>query len=62
MARTLPYPYAEARLLQVRASVLRKQGNEENALENLRQALVIFRRLGTQGEVEEVEQALQQPA
>jgi adenylate cyclase len=61
LARSLPYPYAEARLLQVLASVLRKQGDEEAARETFRRALAIFRRLGTQGEVEEVEQALQQP-
>jgi len=62
IARSLPYPYAEARLLQEEASHLLRHGDQEGAQKGFRQALGIFRKLGAQGGVEEVEQALQQTA
>jgi hypothetical protein len=49
LARAMPYPYAEARLLQVDARRHAECGELELARERLAAALAIFRRLGAQG-------------
>ena len=58
LARGLPYPYAEARLLHLYASMHIQQGEPEPARERLQAALDIFQRLGARKDVEQVEQAL----
>jgi tetratricopeptide (TPR) repeat protein/transcriptional regulator with XRE-family HTH domain len=64
MARSLPYPYGEARLLHVYGQMHAKRGEPGRARGRLEAALIIFRRLGARKDAERVEQAivaLQQP-
>jgi tetratricopeptide (TPR) repeat protein len=58
LARAMPYPYAEARLLQVHGQLHAEQGEPEQAQERLEAALAIFRRLGARKDVERTEQVL----
>jgi tetratricopeptide (TPR) repeat protein len=58
LARRLPYPYAEGRLLHAYGALHTQQGEPEAALERLEAALAIFRRLGARKDAERVEQAL----
>jgi hypothetical protein len=58
MARSLPYPYGEARLLHVYGEMHAKRGELGPARERLEDALAIFRRLGARKDAEPVEQAL----
>jgi tetratricopeptide (TPR) repeat protein len=58
MAREMPYPYAEARLLHIYGQMHLQKGETESAHERLGAALVIFRRLGARKDVEGVEQDL----
>jgi tetratricopeptide (TPR) repeat protein len=57
LARGMPYPYAEARLLYVSGALHAQKGEPEPACERLEEALAIFRRLGARKDVERVEQA-----
>jgi tetratricopeptide (TPR) repeat protein/transcriptional regulator with XRE-family HTH domain len=58
LARSIPYPYAEGRLLQVDAEVHLGQGAVSPARERWEAALAIFRRLGARKDSERVEQEL----
>jgi ATP/maltotriose-dependent transcriptional regulator MalT len=58
VARGMPYPYAEARLLHVYGEMHVAKGESAQAREQLEAALAIFRRLGARKAVERVEQAL----
>jgi tetratricopeptide (TPR) repeat protein len=64
LARSMPCPYAEARLLHVYGHMHAQKGEPGPARERFEAALAIFRRLGACKHVERVEQAiadLQQP-
>jgi tetratricopeptide (TPR) repeat protein len=64
LARSMPYPYAEARLLHVYGQMHARKGEPEPARVRLEAALAIFERLGARKDTERVEQAiadLQQP-
>jgi hypothetical protein len=54
----MPYPYAEARLLQVSSRVHAERGEPEPARERLEEALAILRRLGARKDIERTEQLL----
>jgi tetratricopeptide (TPR) repeat protein len=58
LARRMPYPYAEGRLLHVYGDLHVQKGEPEPARVRLEAALAIFRRLGARKDVERVEQAL----
>lgn len=58
LARRMPYPYAEARLLHVYGTLHAEQGEAQAARDQLEAALAIFRRLGARRDAEQVEQAL----
>jgi tetratricopeptide (TPR) repeat protein len=58
LARSMPYPYAEGRLLHVYAELYLQKGEPGPARECLEAALAIFRRLGARKDVERVEHAL----
>jgi tetratricopeptide (TPR) repeat protein len=58
LARSLPYPYAEARALHEYGVMRIRQGNLAGARERLDEALAIFLRLGARKETERVEAAL----
>jgi tetratricopeptide (TPR) repeat protein len=58
LARSLPHPYAEARILVQMGLLERQHGNLQGAGERLKEALAIFRRLGAAKDVERTEQAL----
>jgi tetratricopeptide (TPR) repeat protein len=58
LARPMPYPYAEARLLQVYGQLHTQKDEPELARERLEAALAIFRRLGARKDTERTEQLL----
>jgi hypothetical protein len=58
LARCMPYPYGEARLLHVYGEVHAGKGEPGPARERLEAALAIFRRLGARKDAERVEQDL----
>jgi tetratricopeptide (TPR) repeat protein len=58
MARSMPCPYAEGRLLHVYGEMHVQQGEREPAQERLEAALAIFRRLGARNDAEQVEHAM----
>jgi ATP/maltotriose-dependent transcriptional regulator MalT len=58
LARVIPYPYAEARLLQVYGTLHIEAGKTARAAERLEAALAIFRRLGARKDLEQTEQVL----
>ena len=58
LARSMPYPYAEARLLHVYGEMHVLTGEPEPARERLEAALAIFQRLGARKDAERVEQAI----
>jgi tetratricopeptide (TPR) repeat protein len=58
LARGMPYPYAEGRLLHVQGQLHLQRGEPEVARAVLEAALAIFRRLGARHDVEQVEQAI----
>jgi tetratricopeptide (TPR) repeat protein len=55
LARSMPYPYAEARLLHLSGRLHTQAGKPETAQERLEAALAIFQRLGARKDVEQVE-------
>jgi tetratricopeptide (TPR) repeat protein len=57
-ARSMPYPYAEARLLHLSGRLRTQAGNPVTARERLATALAIFRRLGARKDIEQVERDL----
>jgi tetratricopeptide (TPR) repeat protein len=58
LARSMPYPYAQARLLHVYGCLHSQKGEPEAARERLEVALALFRRLGARTDVALAEQAL----
>jgi tetratricopeptide (TPR) repeat protein len=58
LARLMPFPYAEARTLQVYGLMYCQKGESQAARERLEPALAIFRRLGARKDVEHTEQLL----
>jgi tetratricopeptide (TPR) repeat protein/transcriptional regulator with XRE-family HTH domain len=62
LARAMPHPYAEARLLHLYGQLLAKRQEPAPARERLEAALAIFQRLGARGDVRRVEQDLRKLA
>jgi transposase len=60
LARSMPYPYAEARLLHVYGRLHSQKGEPQAARERLEAARAIFARLGARTDAGQVEQALGQ--
>jgi tetratricopeptide (TPR) repeat protein len=58
LARSMPYPYAEARLLHVYGRLHIQKGEPEAARERLASARVLFLRLGARTDVARAQQAL----
>jgi adenylate cyclase len=58
LARSMPYPYAEARALHEYGVMFVQKGEQVAARERLEEALGIFRRLGAAKDVERTETAL----
>jgi tetratricopeptide (TPR) repeat protein len=58
LARSMPFPYAEARILVQMADVHKQRGEQEQAREQLEEALTIFRRLGARKDIERTEEML----
>jgi tetratricopeptide (TPR) repeat protein len=58
LARAMPYPYAEARLLQVEGALHARKGEPETARERLEAARIIFTRLGARMSLERGDQSL----
>jgi transposase/Tfp pilus assembly protein PilF len=58
LARSMPYPYAEARLLHVYGRLHIQKGEPQAARERLEAARAIFARLGAPTDTAQVEQAL----
>jgi tetratricopeptide (TPR) repeat protein/transcriptional regulator with XRE-family HTH domain len=58
LARGIPYPYGEGRLLDVSGRLHRDRGEPAAARERLKSALAIFRRLGARKDIERTEQVL----
>jgi tetratricopeptide (TPR) repeat protein len=58
LTRSMPYPYMEARTLQVYGHLYRRRGEPQQAQEKLEAALAIFRRLGARKDSERAEHLL----
>jgi hypothetical protein len=58
LARSMPYPYAEARLLHLYGVLYLQQNEPGRAAHRLETALAIFRRLGARWDAAQVEEAL----
>jgi hypothetical protein len=58
LARGMPYPYAEGRLLHMYGQMLMALGKATRARERLEAAVALFRRLGARIDVERVERAI----
>jgi tetratricopeptide (TPR) repeat protein len=58
LAHSMPYPYAEARLLHIHGTLHARRSEPGPARERLEAALTIFRRLGAREDGERVQQAL----
>jgi tetratricopeptide (TPR) repeat protein len=58
LARSMPYPYAEARLLCVDGEMHMQKEEPDQAWKRLEAALAIFRRLGARKDAERTEQAI----
>jgi tetratricopeptide (TPR) repeat protein len=50
-ARSIPFPYAEARLLEASALLDREEGDDTSAHASLEEALALYARLGAQRDV-----------
>jgi tetratricopeptide (TPR) repeat protein len=55
VARGMPYPYAESRILEAMARVCSLQGDPAGARERLHEALTIVERLGAAGDIERIQ-------
>jgi len=60
LARSMPYPYVEARALCEHGLMYSQKGEQQQARERLEEGLAIFQRLGARKDVERTEQALHQ--
>jgi Bifunctional DNA primase/polymerase, N-terminal len=60
LAQEMPYPYAQARLLEVDGQRHAEQGEWDQAQARLEAALAIFRQLGAVADVRQVERALRE--
>jgi hypothetical protein len=60
LARAMPHPYAEARLLHLYGDLHVQQGETALARERLEAALAIFQRLGARQDLERVERAIEE--
>jgi uncharacterized protein HemY len=58
LARSMPYPYAEARLMHLAGRLHAQVGKPEAARQRLAAALTIFQRLGARKDIEQVEHDL----
>jgi adenylate cyclase len=58
LARSMPYPYGEARILVQMAALHKQRAGPEPARERLEEALALFRRLGARKDVEQTEEML----
>jgi len=58
LSRSLPYPYAEARILHQLGVLEQEQGNPARARERLEEALKIYQRLGAKKDVQQLERVL----
>jgi hypothetical protein len=58
LARTMSYPYAEARFLQAQGSLLAEQGQLRLGREQWEAALAIFQRLGARKDAERLEREI----
>jgi hypothetical protein len=58
LARRMPYPYAEGRLLHAYGQMHVAKGEPGPARQRLEAALAIFRRLGARKDAERVDQAM----
>jgi tetratricopeptide (TPR) repeat protein len=58
LARSMPYPYAQARLLHLSGRLHTQAGKPETARERLATALAIFQRLGARNDIKQVERDL----
>ncbi|MDQ2827674.1 MAG: hypothetical protein M3Y74_01290 [Chloroflexota bacterium] len=58
LARRMPYPYAEARLLYVHGQLHARRGELEPARRQLEASLVIFKRLGARRDAKQAEHAI----
>lgn len=58
LARSMPYPYAEARLLCVYGEMHAQNGEPQPARERLQAALTIFQRLGARKDAEQTKHAV----
>jgi tetratricopeptide (TPR) repeat protein len=58
VARSMPYPHGEGRLLQVYGLLHARQRQPAQASERTQEALAIFRRLGARKDVERIEQSM----
>lgn len=58
LARSLPHPYLEARILEIRAVLDIRRAEPEHGLQTLSDALGIFRRLGAQPSLDRVQMVL----
>jgi tetratricopeptide (TPR) repeat protein/transcriptional regulator with XRE-family HTH domain len=62
LARSMPYPYAEARALSEYGMLHAKKGEPQRARERLEEALMVFRRLGARPYITRMEQTLMDSA
>jgi tetratricopeptide (TPR) repeat protein len=58
LARSMPFPYMEARVLEQMGILQQQRADPEQAQARLEEALAIFQRLGAKKDVERTEQAL----
>jgi hypothetical protein len=58
-ARSMPYPYAEAKLSREYGILHLREGEPGRAWERLRAALEVFRRLGAKKDAEQTRRTLQ---
>jgi tetratricopeptide (TPR) repeat protein len=58
LARTMAYPYAEARILVEYGLLHGQRGEPDPARKRLEEALAVFQRLGAKKDIERTEQAL----
>lgn len=58
LARAMPFPYAEARILREYAQMRARKGEPDEAKHRLQEALAIFQRLGAKKDIERTDRAL----
>jgi len=60
LARSMPFPFGEARALAYRGSWRAQRGEHDEALADLRQALALFQQLGAAEDARRVERAIEE--